>query len=786
MRRVFALFVCALAVTSTGWAAPPTRNVLLLHSYHSGYAWTDALTDGIRTRLLADRAPAEIWVEYLDTQRERGSGTFDRMKTMLQAKYASHPISVIIAADDAAVEFLHDNDDSLFPDVPVVFCGLNKHALAQQLPRTRFTGVLEQFSVRRILELALRLQPRAQRVFVVSEDTVTAGTLSEAYSELARGWPSLQFVFLDGRALTFDEILRRLRDVSADDLVFTTQFHLDYTGAFQPGDEGVRRIVDASRAPVLSGVVSDVTSGVLVGSENAGLVHGRQAAELVLRVLHGASPAALAVEQDQAPDLLLNASAMEARGIAPGSLPAGVRLVNERPSFLREHSYVAAGTLAFIAVQTLAIGTLVATMRSRRRAEERLAAQARELAQSNESLERVNASLVAEQQERQRAEERLRHAQKMDAVGRLAGGVAHDFNHLLTVIRGYSDLVLSTTDPADAVHASVDEIRKAADRAASLTHQLLAFSRKQVLQPRVTDLNTVVAEMEKMLTRLIGEDIMLETELEPRLPAVLVDENEWQQIIVNLAVNARDAMPHGGTLAVRTKTLEHVHTRWPTMPQMPAGRYVVLEVSDTGVGMDTDVQARIFEPFFTTKERGKGVGLGLSTVYGIVKQSGGWIWVESAPGMGTTFRVYLPPTEALPATAPAPAPAVRLPATETVLLVEDQEDVRRLAAQVLRGRGYTVLEAGGGDQALAMAATHPFPIHLVVTDVVMPGMRGPEVVARLLARQPSLRVLYISGYTDDVMTEPGSGGLGGPLLEKPFTPQALAARVRAVLDERVA
>jgi len=783
MRRLLLAAVCVLASAMPA-RADATRNVLILHSYHNGYGWTDALTEGIRSRLQEERTPLEIWVEYLDTQREPVPAQFERMRDLLAAKYEQHPPSVIIAADDAAVEFLEAHAGTLFPAVPVVFCGLNNYEMAAHLPRSRYTGVLEQFSAGRILELAARLLPGVKRVFVVSEDTLTGRSLHAAYEDIAGRWPGLTFVFLDGTVLTLDQILGRLVEVAPNDIVFTTQFHRDHTGAFIPGDEGIHRIVAASRGPVLSSVISDVTTGVLVGSENAGLVHGRVAAAQAALVLAGRSPASLPFQEDQAARLLVNAAALDARGIRPGPVPPWALLVNERPSFPRQHPYLVAGTLAFIGLQTLAIGALVVSVRSRRRAERRLGAQARELAASNTNLEQANASLIAEQIERQRTEERLRHAQKLDAVGRLAGGVAHDFNNLLTVIRGYSDLVLSTSRPGDPVHASVDEIRKAADRAASLTHQLLAFSRKQVLQPRVLDLNAVVADTEKMLKRLIGEDIELVTTLEPGLPAVLVDEGEWQQIIVNLAVNARDAMPSGGILAVRTRLVDHGEEGLAAMPQMPPGRYVLLEVADTGAGMDQDVQARIFEPFFTTKERGKGVGLGLSTVYGIVKQSGGWIWVVSEPRKGTTFRVYLPPTTANPQQAPAQATVPRTSASETVLLVEDQDEVRHLAAQVLRARGYTVLEACGGDQAIALAASHRDPIHLVITDVVMPGMRGPEVVSRLLARHPSLRVLFISGYTDDMMTESDGHGLRGPLLEKPFTPQTLVARVREVLDER--
>jgi CheY-like chemotaxis protein len=372
----------------------------------------------------------------------------------------------------------------------------------------------------------------------------------------------------------------------------------------------------------------------------------------------------------------------------------------------------------------------------------------------------------------------------MDAIGRLAGGVAHDFNNLLTVIAGYSDLVLSSVEESDPVRPSVQEIRKAADRAGSLTHQLLAFSRKQVLQPTVTDMNAVVADMQKMLQRLIGDDVALETELTPQLPAVLVDEGQWQQVIVNLAVNARDAMPGGGVLRIKTRVIEDPSEAEPrAATALPPGRYVLLEVSDTGAGMEPQVLAQIFEPFFTTKHRDKGVGLGLAMVYGIVKQSGGWIWVESSPGTGATFRMYLPATQAHTRTEPREQhPEPTTSSGETIMLVEDQPEVRRLAARVLRGRGYDVLEASGGEEALALASAHRGRLHLLVTDVVMPGMKGPEVARRLTAARPGLPVLYVSGYADEALEERDDLLANGMLLLKPFSPDVLAGRVRELLD----
>ncbi len=383
-----------------------------------------------------------------------------------------------------------------------------------------------------------------------------------------------------------------------------------------------------------------------------------------------------------------------------------------------------------------------------------------------------------------RTEENLRQAQKMEAVGRLAGGVAHDFNNLLTVITGYSDILLQQMKADDPARGPVAEIGAAAGRAASLTGQLLAFSRKQVLRPRVLDLNALVASAAKMLGRLIGEDIELATDLAPGALAVRADPGQVEQVLMNLAVNARDAMPRGGRLRIHTRAVERGGPEPLPGREGEPGRYVLLEVSDTGCGMPPEVRDRLFEPFFTTKEVGKGTGLGLATVYGIVTQSGGAIDVASAPGQGTTFTIYLPKPPGLGAAAdPGPADAAE-PAggRETVLLVEDEDGVRGLAGQALSGRGYTVLEARGGTEALALAERHPGGIDVLVTDVVMPGLGGVALARRLAEARPGLRVLYMSGYTDSVLFRHGVEQDAINYLWKPFKPLELVRRVREVLD----
>jgi two-component system cell cycle sensor histidine kinase/response regulator CckA len=380
-------------------------------------------------------------------------------------------------------------------------------------------------------------------------------------------------------------------------------------------------------------------------------------------------------------------------------------------------------------------------------------------------------------------EEQLRQSQKMEAIGQLAGGIAHDFNNLLTAILGNTQLLLHGLPAGHPQHEDVEEIQSAGLRAAELTRQLLAFSRRQVLAPKVLDLNAVVASMDKMLCRLIGEDIELVTRLAPDLGSVSADPGQLEQVLLNLAVNARDAMPRGGRLTIETANVALTEAYAERHHRLPPGAYVRLAVSDSGVGMDEATQAHLFEPFFTTKEVGKGTGLGLATVYGIVKQSGGYIWVYSEAGHGTAIKVYLPRVSGAPEplrAAPA-APELRR-GSETVLLVEDAAPVRVLARRSLESFGYAVLDAPDGPAALEIAARHAGGIDLLVTDVVMPGMSGRELAERLAPRRPQMKVLYTSGYTDDAMVRQGVLESGVAFLQKPFVPDTLARKVREVLD----
>jgi two-component system cell cycle sensor histidine kinase/response regulator CckA len=401
--------------------------------------------------------------------------------------------------------------------------------------------------------------------------------------------------------------------------------------------------------------------------------------------------------------------------------------------------------------------------------------------------------------EHKRLEDQLRHSQKMEAVGQLAGGVAHDFNNLLMLIQAHNEHLRDRLTANDPAHKDALAIENAVTRAASLTAQLLAFSRKQVLRPKVLDLNVVLAEVARMLHRLIGKDIELKVVPAPSLGRVKADPGQIEQVILNLAVNSRDAMPHGGKLTIETRDVDLDENDSRNLEGAPPGKYVMLTVSDTGSGMDSETQAHMFEPFFTTKAPGKGTGLGLATVYGVVKQSDGWIWVDSKPGRGTTFKIHLPRVEESRveeseteeslaqqrlASKTVPSLATAAKGTETVLVVEDQDGIRDIVRESLRRNGYTVLIAVDGNEALQMASTYPDPIHLLVTDLVMPNIGGRELAQRLTPLRPQMKVLFMSGYSEHAALSIEDTDQSAPVLQKPFSLDALVRNVRRVLDER--
>ncbi len=404
---------------------------------------------------------------------------------------------------------------------------------------------------------------------------------------------------------------------------------------------------------------------------------------------------------------------------------------------------------------------------------------ARDLAFENRS---ARLALITDVTERRRLEDQLRQSQKMEAVGRLAGGIAHDFNNVLSVILSYCDLLLPDLKPGEPIRDDIEEIRRAATRAADLTRHLLMFSRQQILEPKVLDVNDVLTGMDKMLQRILGADVNLVLSRNQPLGRVRIDRGSIEQVIMNLAVNARDAMPNGGSLTLETsnRTLDEEYAR--THHGVEPGPHVMLAVTDTGTGMDKTTLARIFEPFFTTKEVGRGTGLGLSTVFGIVQQAGGSIWVESAPGQGATFEIYLPRVDAAKDSVRPAAPMTAASGSETVLLVEDDDQVRAVARGILSKSGYRVLDARNAGEALLRAEAYAGPIHLLLSDVVMPHVSGPDLAKRLAALRPTMKTLFMSGYVDDGVLRRNVVQSLVAYIQKPITPEILTTKVREVLD----
>jgi two-component system cell cycle sensor histidine kinase/response regulator CckA len=384
--------------------------------------------------------------------------------------------------------------------------------------------------------------------------------------------------------------------------------------------------------------------------------------------------------------------------------------------------------------------------------------------------------------ERVRLQKQMRNMQQLEAIGRLAGGIAHDFNNLLNIVLGYAQLLSEGTDLTEKMKKGLGQIHRAGERAAALTHQLLAFSRKQVLQPKLIDLNAIVADVQKMLSRVIGEDIELVIRLHPSLAPVKADPVQMERVLINLAVNARDAMPSGGTLLMETTNVELSEAYVHQHPGLPFGQCVVLTVSDTGHGMDDETLEHIFEPFFTTKELGKGTGMGLASVHGIVTQSGGSVSVSSTPGKGTTFQIYLP-AETVSAEAPAEKPVEEIArGSETILVVEDEANLREITRVFLEDCGYRVLEAADGNEALQIAESFSHPIHLILTDVIMPGMNGRQLAEQILSARPGMKAVYMTGYMDDMVVQHKVLEPGIPLLQKPFDLVRLTRKIRTVLD----
>jgi signal transduction histidine kinase len=615
--------------------------------------------------------------------------------------------------------------------------------------------------------------------------TSTAGLSSGMAEELLQG--SL------GRAQSRDWWFGggHLYEVWIQPIYFGAASENKMTGLLAVGHE-----IDVQAAKDFGSIASSEVAFECGNTVVASTLDETQKTELLRQIGSNPAPGADAKEiQIGSEDYLVKTVSLSSAGGSPVSLSV-LKSFDQATSFLNglDHLLMALGLLCLLAGGVVAflisdtftrpLATLVAGVRALEGGDfsyplEKTGGD--EVAEVTGAFDRMRVTLQKTQEEQRLLEERLRRAHKMEAVGRLAGGVAHDFNNLLTIIRGHGDLLLDRNDVDGPLRHSVDQIHKAAGRAISMTRQLLAFSRMQVLQPRVLDLNAVVMEMGKMLPLLIGEHIEYTFVPGPKMALLRADPGQIEQVVMNLAVNARDAMPNGGALTVRTQNVVMSDDDVSKRPPMPPGSYVLLTVRDSGDGMSKETLARVFEPFFTTKEVGKGTGLGLATVYGVIKQSGGFIWVESVPGSGTAFEIYLPQVSDAAITAePEAKPSAGAGGSETILVVEDEDGVRALACMFLRAGGYMVLEAKDGVEALAVAARHTGTIHLILSDVVMPRMGGAVLLERLKSVRPGAKGILMSGYSE-YSAGPPSAGMEALMIEKPFSKNSLLGKVREVL-----
>ena len=855
----------------------PLPSVVIINSYHQGFAWSDEELRGLLARLGEVYPGIDPPIEHLDTKRFSSPSYIQFMKDQLKRKYDGRQVDLVIALDNPALDMLLHYRSELFPRAPIVFAGVSDFSSAILPAGAKVTGVAEISDVAGTLRLALHLFPRARHVLLVNDDSVS-GRAVQHEAEVASGEFRRQVGFRSLPPSTFEETAKIIADLPSDAVVLLLSYSTDRSGRTFSLAESTRIFVANAAVPVFGAHATRLGHGIIGGSLLQGFSHGRRAGDIALRVLAGEDASRIPVDFSGTSLAMFDYLQLARFHVPLAVLPGGSIVINRPETVFGKYPTFSLITAGTVAVLILLVVLLASANLRRRRAEGGLrrseanvtalientedliasrdaggklvafnasfARVIREISgviaqpgmtgaeflpdEMREPLDRlVAAALKGQQQrgeiigrlrggtrifevslypiradgkvigaaeflrditERRKAEQALRESEakliqsrKMEAIGRLAGGIAHDFNNLLTVITGYASLAIERVGNRADVTEELSEIRKSAQKAAGLTSQMLAFSRRQVLQPKVFNLNVLIMDMTKMLRRLIGEDIELSVTLREGVGNIRADPAQIEQVLMNIVINARDAMPEGGTVSVETSEMES-RAGLPH-PEIPDGPCVVLSVTDCGKGMDGETLSRIFEPFFTTKEKGRGTGLGLSTAYGIVRQSGGWIFCTSSPGAGATFSIWLPRVgeavkeEGRPV-IPAPVPAG---GHETILLVEDEEAVRRFLSSVLAGAGYVVHEARDGMEAVQ--ALHTYPASLVITDMIMPHMGGRELANIVRREFPGTKLFITSGYLSDPATSRWITEDRLRLLQKPFGARELLAAVRESLDE---
>ncbi|MBV5319178.1 MAG: response regulator [Desulfobulbaceae bacterium] len=881
--RLFLLAVCVLLFTDSCLAGQNQPNILILNSYHQGEKWSDNELAGMLSALRQSYPNLVPQVELLDTKRFPGSAHLAVLKGYLLQKYRGRKVDLIIALDNPALDLLVQNANDLFPEVPVVFAGINGYRPELIAGRKKVTGVIQLLDVAGTLKMALSLHPEASEVLVIHDYTVSGlAVRQETEATLAQFSDKLKIHYApDG---PFDDLSQELCAMPNNGIVLLLTYVTDKEGHTFTRDESTRLIASLSPSPVYAVHETSLGFGIIGGMLLEGQEHGRQAAGLAHRVLQGADPDQIPMEESRS-RCIIDYKVISRLQIAERLWPAGALIVNRPVSFWDRHRNVLipsiAAIIALVAFSMLLFVTVIRLRRSKtaiRKSAEKYRvlfssiplgitvtnrsgsiAETNDMAakllgvpkeehevrtidgpewhiirpdglpmppeeyagvralQENTLVENVEMGIVRptaetlwlsvtaapihleeygvmviysditerrrSEEERNKLEVQLAQARKMESVGRLAGGVAHDFNNMLGVILGYCELSLKQIDAAHPLFNGLENIHKAAERSADLTQQLLAFARKQTVAPKVLDLNQVVEGMLNMLLRLISEDVDLTWLPGENLGAVKMDPSQVDQLLVNLCVNARDSIGDTGKITIKTSAAVFDEPWCATHAELVPGEYVLLAVSDNGRGMDSETLSHLFEPFFTTKELGKGTGLGLATVYGIVKQNNGFIDVYSELGRGTTFKIYLPRHEIKaeqPARTDVAKPIAR--GHETILLVEDEPMILEMTREMLEGQGYVVLPAPTPGEAIRLAREHTGTIHLLMTDVVMPEMNGRDLAANLLFLNSNLKLLFMSGYTANVIAHHGVLDEGVHFIQKPFTLKELSSKVRETLD----
>jgi signal transduction histidine kinase len=715
--------------------------VLVLNSYHPQYKWAQEVVRGVREEL--SYLPEEnLFIEYMDARHMVDDEAYLSLLAAVYAhKYRQFSPDVIISSDDSALEFLLERRATLFPGVPVVFCGINSRTAAELEPVPNMTGILEGLEVAGNLALIDRLHPDATRIVLLADQT----SLGQGMVRIARGviprfeHPGRRIEVWDD--FTLAELHERVAHVDPQTVFLLLAIHEDSAGQYFSFDKHLRPLTDASRVPIYAMFGMLLGEGVTGGEMNDPYEHGRAAAVMARQVLDGTPADALLVVPSAEYRPRFDYARLERFGIPENRLPEGSVVLGRPTSFYEQHARLVWAVCAVIIGLGIAVLWLAWIVRRMQRAE-------RELADKQEEL---------------------RRGQQLEILGRLSGGVAHDFNNLVTAISGFAMLASQRAPPDDDVlREDLDEIQRASARAADLTRQLLSFARRQPLQDRVVDANVLLVNLHKLLRRLVSEAVELVVLPTSDPACVHIDPGQLEQVLSNLTVNARDAMPTGGKLTLSVTTTE---------------TEVRLEISDTGVGISEEVMAQIFEPFFTTKAVGRGTGLGLATSVAIIERAGGRLEVASTVGRGTTFTIHLPRVFESPAEV---AERPRLPPVRTdgglVLLVEDDPQVRRVTREVLTKSGYEVVEADNGVVALELARQHAPRIQCVLTDVVMPILGGGELLRRLRSEHPDLPIVVMSGYVDDPSLGSELARLDVRFIAKPFLPDELVCVINDVAE----